>query len=153
MITDIEDLGHHSRDAHVYNHNNDDNGNDELTSVRRSLMAWYYRNRRSLPWRRPDATATPNTHDALAHDNNGSSSLSSLPSTPTFSSQVTDQQQHAYGVWVSEMMCQQTRVATVIDYYNRWMTRLPTLASLAAATIEDVHTLWAGLGESQPKKS
>ncbi|NXL91982.1 MUTYH glycosylase, partial [Alectura lathami] len=49
-------------------------------------------------------------------------------------------------VWVSEVMLQQTQVATVIDYYNRWMQKWPTLQALAAASLEEVNELWAGLG-------
>ncbi|NWS71885.1 MUTYH glycosylase, partial [Crotophaga sulcirostris] len=49
-------------------------------------------------------------------------------------------------VWVSEVMLQQTQVATVIDYYNRWMQRWPTLQALARASLEEVNELWAGLG-------
>lgn len=51
-----------------------------------------------------------------------------------------------YAVWVSEVMLQQTQVATVIDYYNRWMKRWPTVEKLAAATLEEVNQMWAGLG-------
>ncbi|XP_054458782.1 adenine DNA glycosylase [Anoplopoma fimbria] len=51
-----------------------------------------------------------------------------------------------YAVWVSEIMLQQTQVATVIDYYNKWMKRWPTLQDLAAATLEEVNQMWAGLG-------
>uniref|UniRef100_A0A8D0ELG0 Adenine DNA glycosylase n=1 Tax=Strix occidentalis caurina TaxID=311401 RepID=A0A8D0ELG0_STROC len=50
------------------------------------------------------------------------------------------------GVWVSEIMLQQTQVATVIDYYNRWMQKWPTLQALAQASLEEVNELWAGLG-------
>lgn len=52
----------------------------------------------------------------------------------------------AYAVWISEIMLQQTRVEAVIDYYNRWMTRFPTLADLAAADQQDVLKAWEGLG-------
>ncbi|XP_078441621.1 hhH-GPD base excision DNA repair family protein [Wolffia australiana] len=52
----------------------------------------------------------------------------------------------AYAVWVSEIMLQQTQVSTVIDYYNRWMNKWPTVQDLAAATIDEVNDLWAGLG-------
>lgn len=52
----------------------------------------------------------------------------------------------AYGVWVSEMMLQQTQVATVLPYYQRWMDRFPTLESLANAPQADVLGLWQGLG-------
>lgn len=52
----------------------------------------------------------------------------------------------AYGVWLSEIMLQQTQVATVIPYYQRFLATFPTLATLAAATEEQVLTLWSGLG-------
>lgn len=51
-----------------------------------------------------------------------------------------------YAVWVSEVMLQQTRVETVIPYYNRWMERFPTLRSLAEAPEQEVMMLWEGLG-------
>ncbi|KAL6107791.1 mutyh [Pungitius sinensis] len=51
-----------------------------------------------------------------------------------------------YAVWVSEIMLQQTQVATVIDYYNKWMKRWPTVRHLSAATLEEVNQMWAGLG-------
>ena len=51
-----------------------------------------------------------------------------------------------YGVWVSEIMLQQTRVETVIPYYQRWMERFPTLESLAGATQQEVLATWEGLG-------
>ena len=57
--------------------------------------------------------------------------------------------QHArtpYSVWVSEIMLQQTQVGTVIPFYERFMRRFPTIAALAAAPLDDVLKLWAGLG-------
>jgi A/G-specific adenine glycosylase len=51
-----------------------------------------------------------------------------------------------YGIWVSEVMLQQTRAETVIPYYNRWMETFPTLEKLAEAEIDDVLQLWEGLG-------
>ncbi|NWX21491.1 MUTYH glycosylase, partial [Aegotheles bennettii] len=83
-----------------------------------------------------------------------------------------DADRRAYAVWVSEIMLQQTQVATVIDYYNRWMQKWPTLQALAEASLEvsvagagcppcpyssssnvtlclleqEVNELWAGLG-------
>ncbi|KAM7410104.1 hypothetical protein PAMA_001517 [Pampus argenteus] len=51
-----------------------------------------------------------------------------------------------YAVWVSEIMLQQTQVATVKDYYNKWIKRWPTVQDLAAATLEEVNQMWAGLG-------
>jgi A/G-specific adenine glycosylase len=52
----------------------------------------------------------------------------------------------AYRVWVSEVMLQQTRVATVIPYFERWMQRFPTVAALAAADEGEVLRVWQGLG-------
>jgi A/G-specific adenine glycosylase len=51
-----------------------------------------------------------------------------------------------YRVWVSEIMLQQTQVATVIPYFERFMERFPTLAALATAPLDDVLAQWAGLG-------
>ena len=51
-----------------------------------------------------------------------------------------------YRVWVSEIMLQQTRVAAVIPYYQRWMEALPTAEALAAADGERLMKLWQGLG-------
>ncbi len=54
-----------------------------------------------------------------------------------------------YRVWVSEVMLQQTRVETAVPYYLRFLRRLPTLASLAAADLQAVLKLWEGLGYYQ----
>ena len=52
----------------------------------------------------------------------------------------------AYRVWVSEIMLQQTQVATVIPYFERFMARFPDANSLAEAELDEVLHLWAGLG-------
>ena len=54
--------------------------------------------------------------------------------------------QDPYAIMVSEFMLQQTQVATVLDYYRRWMERFPDFAALAAATEDDVLHAWQGLG-------
>ncbi|XP_035208010.1 adenine DNA glycosylase-like [Stegodyphus dumicola] len=51
-----------------------------------------------------------------------------------------------YAVMVSEVMLQQTQVATVISYFNKWIKKWPTISSLAAAELEEVNQQWAGLG-------
>ena len=51
-----------------------------------------------------------------------------------------------YAVWVSEIMLQQTQVATVLERYPRFMKRFPTVKKLAAAPLDDVLAEWAGLG-------
>lgn len=51
-----------------------------------------------------------------------------------------------YGTWISEMMLQQTTVATVVPYWERFLRRFPDVATLAAAPEEEVLALWSGLG-------
>jgi len=51
-----------------------------------------------------------------------------------------------YRIWLSEIMLQQTTVAAVIPYYERFLNQFPTLSDLAFASLDDVITLWAGLG-------
>ena len=53
---------------------------------------------------------------------------------------------HPYGIWISEIMLQQTQVATVIPYWKRWMQTLPTIQKLSRAKPERVLRLWEGLG-------
>ena len=79
----------------------------ELRVFRKSLLAWFRKFQRDLPWRR---------------------------------------NKDAYRVWLSEIMLQQTRVAAVIPYYERFLTRFPTVEALAEAPTEEVLRLWAGLG-------
>eukprot|EP01024_Parvocaulis_polyphysoides_P046892 TRINITY_DN4441_c0_g1_i4.p1 TRINITY_DN4441_c0_g1~~TRINITY_DN4441_c0_g1_i4.p1 ORF type:complete len:469 (+),score=57.34 TRINITY_DN4441_c0_g1_i4:74-1408(+) len=98
--------------------------NSEVHKIRSQLLEWYDDNCRSLPWRRPPKNL----------------------SEYVFSEEQNLQQQHAYGVWVSEVMLQQTQVCTVIDYFNKWMQKWPTIQSLAQATQEEVNEVWAGLG-------
>ena len=72
-----------------------------------TLLGWYNRHKRDLPWRR---TKDP------------------------------------YKIWVSEMMLQQTTVAAVIPYYERWFMEFPTVHALAQAQIQKVLKVWQGLG-------
>ncbi|CAI9770708.1 unnamed protein product [Fraxinus pennsylvanica] len=95
---------------------------EEIPDIRASLLKWYDENQRDLPWRRISKNG----------DNGGIS--------------VEERERKAYAVWVSEVMLQQTRVQTVIDYYNRWMEKWPSIHHLAKADIEEVNELWAGLG-------
>jgi A/G-specific adenine glycosylase len=76
-----------------------------------TLLRWYDRHRRRLPWRaEPGDTPDP------------------------------------YRVWLSEIMLQQTTVTAVIPYYERFVRHFPTIRALAAAPLDDVLSLWAGLG-------
>src|SRR5258708_14685118 len=56
------------------------------------------------------------------------------------------QSRDPYRIWVSEIMLQQTRVAAVIPYYERFMERFPDAAALAAAPEEELLAMWSGLG-------
>ncbi|HEY6464363.1 MAG TPA: hypothetical protein VIY69_00130, partial [Candidatus Acidoferrales bacterium] len=51
-----------------------------------------------------------------------------------------------YRIWTAEIMLQQTRIAAVIPYYERFLEKFPTVDSLAAARIDDVLLVWSGLG-------
>jgi A/G-specific adenine glycosylase len=51
-----------------------------------------------------------------------------------------------YAIWISETMLQQTRVEAVIPYYERFLARFPDVDALAGADLDDVLSLWAGLG-------
>ncbi|WP_296528847.1 A/G-specific adenine glycosylase [Rhodoferax sp.] len=51
-----------------------------------------------------------------------------------------------YRVWLSEIMLQQTQVATVLDYFPRFLARFPDVESLAGAALDEVLGLWSGLG-------
>src|SRR4030095_3892497 len=51
-----------------------------------------------------------------------------------------------YAIWISETMLQQTRVEAVIPYYERFLARFPTVGTLATADLDDVLSVWAGLG-------
>ncbi|KAL3625779.1 hypothetical protein CASFOL_030308 [Castilleja foliolosa] len=93
---------------------------EEITKIRASLLDWYSQNRRDLPWRRISS---------------GENDVG-----------IEEGERRAYAVWVSEVMLQQTRVQTVVDYFNRWMEKWPTIRHLAQASIEEVNEMWAGLG-------
>lgn len=83
----------------------------------RRLLAWYQRDRRDLPWR-PPKSADP--------------AAEPLPDP--------------YHVLVSEAMLQQTQVATVVPYFQRFLARFPALTDLAAAPEQEVLRHWQGLG-------
>jgi A/G-specific adenine glycosylase len=79
----------------------------DATAIRRSLLLWYRKHKRDLPWRH---TADP------------------------------------YRIWISEIMLQQTRVAAVIPYYERFLALFPDAAALASAPEQELLAAWAGLG-------
>ncbi|KAF5201225.1 Adenine dna glycosylase [Thalictrum thalictroides] len=100
---------------------------EETHNIRASLLCWYQKNQRVVPWRITSPNTSQEKEEVEAKDQ-------------------YQLAQRAYEVWVSEMMLQQTRVATVIEYYKRWMEKWPTIHHLAAASQEEVNHMWAGLG-------
>ena len=87
-----------------------------LVSISETLLRWYDRHARTLPWR--------------VSPGDGAKGLRADP----------------YRVWLSEIMLQQTTVAAVQSYFEAFTTRWPTVQDLAAARDEDVMAAWAGLG-------
>ena len=81
-----------------------------------AVLAWYDAHARDLPWR----VSPADRRRGIRPD--------------------------PYRVWLSEIMLQQTTVATVRDYYNRFVSLWPTVADLAAAPLDAVLKQWAGLG-------
>ncbi|KAM5533579.1 hypothetical protein V8D89_012795 [Ganoderma adspersum] len=87
-------------------------------------------------------------HDVLLHWYEGVQDSRGMPWRKPYAHSwgVEQKAQRAYEVWVSEIMLQQTQVATVIPYYNKWMDKFPTITDLAASDIDTVNGLWKGLG-------
>ncbi|KAJ1549585.1 hypothetical protein HK405_008089, partial [Cladochytrium tenue] len=137
-------------------HHFDAAGLAESAALRAALLRWYALNFRRLPWRTPPAPLAADAHDSASLSAATStvppSQLPPPPPPPPPPPTSTNEDpsaaaaQRAYEVWVSEIMLQQTRVATVIDYYLRWMGLWPTVFDLARADPEDVNRAWSGLG-------
>lgn len=149
---------------------------EEAEKIRSSLLTWYHANRRKLPWRGDPPpydgstaginTAAGNKKRKVKKEETGQKSIknffasngSATPEKEELSNidelampdpEETDAprlQVSAYGVWVSEIMLQQTRVEAVIPYYLKWMAKFPTVQHLANATEDEVNAHWAGLG-------
>lgn len=85
-------------------------------SISKPLLQWYDKHARALPWRNPPGTPAP------------------------------DEPDWPYRVWLSEVMLQQTTVAAVKPYFEKFTARWPSVLDLAQASDEDVMAAWAGLG-------
>ena len=94
----------------------DDHGKNKSGAISGPLLRWYGENARALPWR-----VGPRALRAGARPD-------------------------PYAVWLSEIMLQQTTVATVAPRFAAFLKRWPTVAALAAAPLDDVLGEWAGLG-------
>ena len=87
-----------------------------MKTFQRRLLDWFGAHRRELPWR-----ASRDTPSGHAY-------------------------RDAYRIWVAEIMLQQTRIAAVMPYYERFLQKFPTVEALARAPQDDVLKLWSGLG-------
>ncbi len=88
----------------------------EAERIAAPLLAWYDRHARTLPWRVPPAA------------------------------RAAGQRPDPYLVWLSEIMLQQTTTVAAAPYFQRFVERWPSVEALAAAPLEEVLTVWAGLG-------
>ncbi len=89
---------------------------DKNLSFSKQILEWYDLFGRELPWRIKNYGGMQN------------------------------QNPNPYHIWLSEIMLQQTQVATVIDYFEKFTQKWPRVEDLAAADLDDVLTAWAGLG-------
>ncbi|KAI9099848.1 DNA glycosylase [Phlyctochytrium arcticum] len=98
------------------------------------LLKWYDEHQREMPWRVKSGV--------------GNGVLDTEMSFGSEKENIDEEQsaQRAYEVWISEVMLQQTQVATVIPYYEKWLSKWPTIHDLAKADPESVHQIWSGLG-------
>lgn len=111
-----------------------------MDSFASRLIEWQRTHgRHDLPWQGQDGT----TRCVQASDS-GVPSHRLLPQAAGSASNVSEA--NTYRVWLSEIMLQQTQVATVIPYYRRFVSAFPDIATLAAATEEQVLAHWSGLG-------
>lgn len=149
---------------------------EDLGLVRQALLEWYQRDRRKLPWRGdpppwcvdkaslkrrneetvPTLVPTPSFHCDLAQEQKDQGVAMGRQADPSPAA-VADGgkdaratplafQRSAYGTWVSEVMLQQTQVERVVQYWTKWMTVFPSIAALAAADLNVINSVWAGLG-------
>ena len=118
----------------------------EAAEIRQALLKWYRTHRRKLPWR-----GDPPPWEGSTVDFDKNAKQKSVKDYFSVKSNDSSQETTAfpvtgYGVWVSEIMLQQTRVEAVIPYWIQWMKTFPTVHDLAAAHSDTVNAHWAGLG-------
>ena len=94
------------------------------------------------------SSSAPTTTGGSHNNNNGSSinKSSAADDEKWREKRVMSDDQYAYGVWVSEIMSQQTQIERVAEYWSRWVKKWPTVRHLANASEEEVREMWAGLG-------
>ena len=99
--------------------------------------------------REKETSSSAPTPTGGSHNNNNGSSInksSAADDEKWREKRVMSDDQYAYGVWVSEIMSQQTQIERVAEYWSRWVKKWPTVRHLANASEEEVREMWAGLG-------
>ena len=91
----------------------------EAAVLSTALLAWWERHGRGgIPWKQLPGGARP----------------------------APEQDLDPYGIWIAEVMLQQTQLAVALPYWTRWMEAFPSVESLAAASLDEVRLQWQGLG-------
>ena len=92
---------------------------DSPQDIQNSLLEWFRENGRYwIPWKLKKDGSVPRSGESIS----------------------------PYGIWIAEVMLQQTQLKVVIPYWNKWMKFFPTLSSLAEADLENLLMIWQGLG-------
>ena len=92
---------------------------DSPQDIQNSLLEWFRRNGRYwIPWKLKKDGSIPQWGESIS----------------------------PYGIWIAEVMLQQTQLKVVIPYWKKWMKFFPTLSSLAEADLENLLMIWQGLG-------
>jgi len=92
---------------------------DSPQDIQNSLLEWFRANGRYwIPWKLKKDGSTPQSGESLS----------------------------PYGIWIAEVMLQQTQLKVVIPYWEKWMKIFPTLTSLTEADLENILMIWQGLG-------
>jgi A/G-specific adenine glycosylase len=128
---------------------------EEAVQIRSALLTWYRQHRRRLPWRGDPPPWNGSTAQYGQSNQNKNKKIKKTPSSKDENHVVLEDDSlwlqktypvTAYGIWVSEIMLQQTRVEAVIPKWCQWMHTFPTVQALARATPEQINAIWAGLG-------
>ncbi len=92
---------------------------DSSQDIQKSLLAWFSENGRDwIPWKLKKDGSIPKSGEILS----------------------------PYGIWIAEVMLQQTQLKVVIPYWKRWMKRFPSLTDLVEADLQNIYLIWQGLG-------
>lgn len=113
----------------------------EIQEIRQRLLNWYFENHRKLPWRFSPSNPNNKESSELSGDiltKKESTSDSSSSNEESLLEMEKEIERKGYMEWISEVMLQQTQVATVISYFERWLQKWPTVQDLAKATSEEV---------------